>query len=198
VNKLRNLEIVKLIKELDFIESDFNYKTELLKEMDKEFKKNLEIILENSPELKNIFTNSVDFVENKKIQNIITEKHEVELNEDLVIYEEKNSKLKSLFRTIVKKTHPDLSKDENFAEIYLQAKKAYEDNNLCPIISICDKLKIPFEIDDDEFNFMRNQVSTFKIRSQFLETTYTWQWYKCEDTDIKNQIIINFIRSQII
>jgi hypothetical protein len=45
VNKLRNLEIVKLIKELDFIESDFNYKTELLKEMDKEFKKNLEIII---------------------------------------------------------------------------------------------------------------------------------------------------------
>ena len=197
MDKLKHLDIIRLIKELDFVESEYNYKSEMIKEMDVESRKVVANILNNSPDLKSIFTKSVDSFENNH-NHKITSEHEIKANDDIVVYEEKNSKLKSLYRTIAKTTHPDVSHDESLKEIYLEATKAYEDNNLYPIISICNKLKIPFEINDEEYNSIKNQILALKMRSEFLETTYTWQWYTSSDFEAKNQIVLGFIKSQII
>ena len=75
---------------------------------------------------------------------------------------EKNPKLKSLYRVIAKTTHPDKINDDSLKELYLEATKAYENNNLLPIISICDKLKIPYEVDDGEFEFIKEQIEYLK------------------------------------
>lgn len=196
VENLRKLEIVKLIKELDFWESQFKYKSEMIKEIDFEFKREVECLLNTNIELEEFFTQSVNYV-NKKRSDYINSQSSVKSN-DLLPKDEKNPKVKSLYRIIAKATHPDKKNDQNLTEIYLEAKKAYEENNLLPIISICDKLKIPFDVDEKEFDNIQKEINNLKLKTNFLETTYTWKWYSETDIIVRTQIILDFIKNQII
>ena len=196
VETLKKLEVVKLIRELDFVESEFNYKSEMLKEIDYEFKKEVESVLSSNQELKNVFTKSVDEF-NKEKTKVLNEHYEKINTFEETETIERNPKIKSLYRVIAKTTHPDKVNDDNLKELYLEATKAYENNNLLPIISICDKLKIPYEITDEEFNFIKEQIESTKKRTTFLESTYTWQWYVKPHIEEKNQIVLSFIKAQI-
>jgi len=60
MSKLKQLESKKLIKELEFIESDYNYKNELVSEADSEFIKSLNLFLERHPQLKEIFDRKIN------------------------------------------------------------------------------------------------------------------------------------------
>lgn len=195
VENLRKLEIVKLIKELDFWESQFKYTSEMIKEVDFDFKKQVEYFLSSNNELEKMFTKSVNYFTEKKNEHLNSR---VFIEEENTTKIEKNPKVKSLYRTIAKATHPDKKNDESLTEIYLEATKAYEENNLLPIISICDKLKIPFEIDENEFGTIKKEIDTLKSKTNFLETTYTWKWYNETDILAKTQIILDFIKNQII
>ena len=194
MENFKKLEIIKLIKELDFVESEFQYRSEIIKEIDVEFRRQVENFLEINSELKDVFTKSVNVFTEAQIPVEPT----VYVSEDEeIVTIEKNPKLKSLYRTIAKATHPDKLKDDSLKEIYLQATKAYENNDLLPIISICDKLKIPFEINDEEFKSIKDKIETLRRRTNFLETTYPWQWYNQDNEQEKSQIVIRFIKSQI-
>jgi hypothetical protein len=195
VENLRKLEVIKLIKELDFLESQYKFKTEVLKEVDFEFKKEVEVILTNNQELEEVFTKSVNYINDKRTEHLNTYQPEIE-EEEIVV--EKNPKVKSLYRIIAKATHPDKKNDDSLTEIYLEATKAYENNELLPIISICDKLKIPFEIDQDEFENIKKEIEKVKTRTSFLETTYTWKWYTANDLVQRSEIVLNFIKAQIL
>ena len=195
MENLRKLEIVKLIKELDFWESQFKYKSEILKEIDPVFRKEVQCFLSENVELEEVFTQSVDYLHKKKIEHL----NNITFTDDEnLTKKEKNPKVKSLYRTIAKATHPDKKNDDNLTEIYLEAKKAYEENNLIPIISICDKLKIPFDVDESEFESIEKEISNLKSRTNFLETTYTWKWYNETDIIVRTQILLEFIKNQII
>jgi len=196
VEILKKLEVVKLIRELDFVESEFNYKSEMLKEIDYEFKKEVENVLSLNSELKDVFTKSVDEFNREKTK-VLNERYEnIDILEEFETIE-KNPKVKSLYRVIAKTTHPDKVNDDNLKELYLEATKAYENNNLLPIISICDKLKIPYEVDEEEFEFIKEQIESIKKRTNFLESTYTWQWYVKPHIEEKNQIVLSFIKAQM-
>ena len=51
-----------------------------------------------------------------------------------------------------------LDAPKNLKEVYLDAQKAYESNDLLQILSICDRLKISYDISNDEFDLIRNQI----------------------------------------
>ena len=121
--------MVKLIRELDFVESEFNYKSEMIKEIDYEFKKEVESVLSANQELKNVFTKSVDEF-NKEKTKVLNEHYENINTFEETETIEKNPKIKSLYRVIAKTTHPDKVNDDNLKELYLEATKAYENNNL--------------------------------------------------------------------
>ena len=196
MENLRKLEIVKLIKELDFWESQFKYKSEMIREIDFEFKKEVEGFLSTNVELEEVFTKSVNYSNEKRNDYL---NNQILLDTDEVSPKnEKNPKVKSLYRIIAKATHPDKKNDQNLTEIYLEAKKAYEENNLLPIISICDKLRIPFDIDEKEFSTINNEINNLKLKTNFLEKTYTWKWYSETDIVVRTQIILDFIKNQII
>ncbi len=195
MEKLWKLEVMKLIKELDFVESEFNYKVEMLKEIDTQFKKQVESILSVNQDLKNIFTSSVERTTNQRVKFLEQEQlNNISQVEEIKV--EKNPKIKSLYRVIAKATHPDRNRDNTLNELYLEATKAYEENNLSPIISICDKLKIPFDINENEFDSMKSEIEIIRSKTKFLETTYTWQWYIKDDSE-KNEIVLRFIKSQL-
>jgi len=193
------LEFNRLIKELDFIDSDLIYKSSLLKLADENFIKDVNQELESHPQLKTILEDKNQ--ERMKFLNFVDVSipisQETQDEEEDYITESKPTKLKSLYKEIAKSTHPDKSNQENLKEVYLDAQKAYESNDLLQILSICDRLKINYEISTDEFDLIRSEIDTKKQRIKFLESTYTWKWYHESSNYQKNQIIMNYLESQV-
>ena len=193
------LEFNRLIKELDFIDSDLIYKSSLLKIADENFIKNVNDVLESHPELKIILEDK-----NQQRMNVLnfidinsSEESTNPLIDDDIITENKPIKLKTLYKEIAKSTHPDKNPQENLKEVYLDAQKAYESNDILQLLSICDRLKITYDISDEEFNLIRSEIHTKKERIKFLESTFTWKWYHENSDSAKNQIILNYLGSQI-
>ncbi len=205
MESLRNLEVNRLIKELDFIKSDYNYRSELIQSIDKEFINSVENFLNTHQSLKDIFDEKTK--KNTEHQNIEQvqesnyfdegQNEMVEVIDDTIVEIDENTKLKQLYRLIAKSTHPDRIKDTNLKELYVEATMAYDENNILPILSICNKLQIPYEISEDEIALVKEEIELTKKRIKFLESTFTWEWYRNEDIKIKDQVILKYIKQQI-
>ncbi len=192
MEKLRKLEIIKLLKELEFIESDLNFKIETIREIDEKFNIEIEIFINEHPKLKHLLDEKKEY-ELKNKNEIVDNPNNSEIEE--ITTEVKNQKVKKLYRNLVKIIHPDKMGDENLKDIFIQAKKAYEENNLLPIISLCDKLNIPYDLDEGELKLLITQIDSHKKRLKFLESTYTWQWFLKPEK--KEEIFLSFIKSQL-
>jgi hypothetical protein len=207
VEHIRKLEIHRLIKELDFVKSDYDYKSELLVGADAEFIQDVHLFLNNHPELKVLFeekTNPSEFiVPNNVPMDILVETAEpISYKPNVEDYEivtiPKDPKLKTLYRNIVKSTHPDKVNDFYLKELYMEATKAYDNDSLLPILTICDKLGIPYDISEEETNLIRDEISTLRTKSQFLENTYTWKWCQHTDANIREMVILSYVKKQIL
>lgn len=192
MEKLRKLEIIKLLKELEFIESDLNLKMETIKEIDDKFNSEIESFINDHPKLKHLLDEKKEYelkYNTEKVEN------DAQINDDEIVTEVKNKKVKALYRNIAKLIHPDKIGDQNLKDIFIQAKKAYDDNSLLPIISLCDRLNVPYDLDEDEVKLLIGQIDNYKKRLKFLESTYTWQWFVKPEK--KEEIFLSFIKSQL-
>ena len=214
---------MKLMKELDYIESEFEYKNEIILDADANFLKTVNAYLNTNPELKKIFDEKVnkkieEMIEKKKTEenvqpeselandesDLATKLHDEQQDqkEEIVQNEEnptdfRNEKLKKLYREIAKLTHPDKIKNNKLNTLYLKATNYYDENNIIGIYAICNELAIDYEIDDDDISFIFQRIGNIKQRISFLESTYTWKWQHCEDPKEKENIIMKYIVSQI-
>ena len=59
MNKVKSLEFRKLLKELDYVESDFEYRNEIISEADAQFISSINQFLQNHPELKELYDSKV-------------------------------------------------------------------------------------------------------------------------------------------
>ncbi len=201
MDKIRKLEIKKLIKELDYIESDFLYKNEIISEIESQFISSVNLFLEDYPELKKLFDDKI----NQKFDNIIKTKLEDTKpaeNDELKAEtsessEAKFNKIKKLYRQIVKATHPDKIINSKLNDIYINATRYYNTMDITGIYSICDDLEIAYQIDDDDYNLIIDKIDNLKNRINFIESTITWLWYQSEDETIKKDLIINYIKKQL-
>ncbi len=223
MNKLKQLEIKKLIKELDYIESDFEYKSEIIVENDSKFMMEVNSFLERNKELKDIFDKKV----NERIEDIIKKSKDNE-TKDIIKFEEtndnkedegdnneipeesdevtevdedikdiKSNKIKKLYRDIVKLTHPDRVNDERLNEIYIKSTNMYDNNDLASIYAICNELNIEYEIDEDDADNITMKIKTLKDRIVFVESTFTWKWHYSQTQQEKDNLIFLYIRMQI-
>ena len=198
MNRIKELEFKRLIKELEYLNSYLEYKTELVTDVDDKFISNVNKFLDVNPEVKKIFDNKIEERLNKAIENKIESVDSSEKDDLAVVKTEKNPKLKKTFRDIVKKTHPDRTNDIKLNEYYINASKYYKDDNLFKMLSICDNLNIDYEIDDDDSIVLKKEIDNIKNRIKFIESTNTWVWYYTEDDNVKNDIVLNYIKMQII
>ena len=213
MNKLKSLEIKKLLKELEFIESDFEYRNLAVSEADSLFINSISEFLNQHPELKKIYDDKItekinktieriqkksnDGIENSENQNVQDDiSHIEEIQKD---DEDKTniSQIKKLYREIVKLTHPDKVKSNKHNELYIKSSKYYESGNKIGIYSICNELDIEYEIEEDDVILISEQISSIKNKINFIESTFAWQWYNCEDEMLKSQILLNFIKLKI-
>ena len=213
MNKLKSLEIKKLLKELEFTESDFEYRNLAVSEADSLFINTINDFLGQHPELKKIYDDKITEKINKTIEKIQKKSNdETENSENKNVQddissieeEQKNdedkaniSQIKKLYREIVKLTHPDKVKSNKHNELYIKSSKYYESGNKIGIYSICNELDIEYEIEEDDVILISEQISSLKNKINFIESTFAWQWYNCEDEMLKSQILLNFIKLKI-
>ena len=208
MNKIKQLEVRKLIKELNFVESDYTYKNKMVNEIEGLFISSVNEFLEKHPDIKEAFDRKI----NQKIENIFRERIEeieeknqeddleFEIEDELQEYEIKVdarvTKLKKLYREIVKITHPDRTNSKKLNEIYIRATKFYDSLDIPGTYSICDELDIEYEIDDKDLNLISEKISRLKEGIVFMESTLTWKWYNSDDSE-KNQIMLRYIKSRL-
>jgi hypothetical protein len=211
MSKLKRLEVKKLLKELDFIESDFNYKNEIVFEADSNFIKSVNDLLEKHPLLKDIINKKnnkrVDLVFSDIIKETLDKDDEILEEEELVeefINEEvvseinpKEVKMKKLYRDIAKLTHPDKIVSEKLNDLYLKSTKFYKNSDITGIYYICDELGITYEIDDKDNEMISNKINNLKNRISFMESTLTWRWFHSESEKEKEQIVLSYIKMQL-
>jgi len=202
MDRLHQLEIKRLLKELDYVKSDFEYKNEIVFEADNSFMRSLNRFLDINQELKEIFDNKI----NRRIEEMVRNKHadaiaaeEAEEESAAAISENPaDEKIKKIYRNIAKKTHPDKVEDSWLNGIYIIAGKMYESNDMMGIYSICDQLGIPYELSHEDGDALRRQISQMKERIGFIESTFTWNWYHAEDESERSRILVEYIKSKII
>ncbi len=217
MDKLKTLEIKKLLKELDYIESDFEYRSEVISEADSEFIKCVNSFLDAHPELKEIYDQKITDQINRTIKEKVdisikneeeaieveeAEKEFIDSGDDIVVESDKiietiSPKLKKLYREIVKLTHPDKVKKKKLNDIYIKATDYYNLNDKIGIYKICSDLDIYYEIEIEDGDFISNKIDSYKKKIGFMESTFTWRWYRTENENEKNQILINYIKLRI-
>lgn len=209
MSKLKQLEIKKLMKELDFIESDFTYKSEIVHEADNSFIKSVNELLEQHPLLKDVFDKKI----NNKIDNIfqrrsedlkdkiesINESHQEESIEEEEVIVEKiiDKRVRKLYREIAKITHPDRIDNKKLNDLYIKATLYYNDNDIAGTYSICNELDIEYEPDDSDNQLISGKINGLKSRISFIESTLTWVWYHSADEKEKEQLVLRYIKNQL-
>jgi len=224
MSKLKRLETKKLLRELEFIESDYDYKNEVISEADGDFLNSVNAFLTSHPELKEMFDKKI----NDKIDQMIKKKEEdvkeierkemesemgggsndeESINEDDNIEEGeqdtkdiedvRSPKLKKIYREIVKLTHPDKVKNSKLNDLYIKGTGFYDKNDIAGLYSICNELNIEYEVDDEDNVLISTKISTLKQRIGFMESTYTWKLHFSKDDSEKNNIILTYIRMQL-
>lgn len=225
MNKLKKLEAKKLLKELEFFQSDFEYKNEVICQADSDFLNSVNSFLTNHPQLKELYDKRI----NDKIDQMIKKKEdEVKDTQAIKIESEsgenrdmdrenvekengiqddqktnenrgdvKSPKLKKLYRDIVKLTHPDKIKSEKLNDLYIKATSFYDKNDLAGIYIICDEIGIEYEFDEEDNVLISDKINTLKQRISFMEQTFTWKWFYGKDQQEKNNIILTYIKMQL-
>lgn len=193
MNHIKYLEFQRLMRELQFVESDYQYQSEVLKLSDSEFLKNVDTVLNQFPELKEIYYRRQDEI----YKNVVVEPSIDSIQEEEIEVIPENIEAKKLYRDIVKTTHPDKIKNQKLNELYLEATDAYEKNDIITLYRVCSELRIDFDLPENYVDDLNKKIISLKKQISFLETTYTFKWVKSETQHDKNRVVVEFIRSQI-
>jgi hypothetical protein len=207
MSKLKQLEIKKLLKELDFIESDFTYKSEVVHEADSNFIKTVNDLLEEHPLLKEVFdkkiNSKIDHIFEKRDEEIkekidLSNEEEMPIEDNFIIVEKfVDQKVKKLYREIAKLTHPDRVDNKKLNDLYLRATAFYDSNDRPGTYAICDELDIDYEPDESDNQTISNKIMDIKGKISFIESTMTWNWYHSDDEKAKEQMILRYIKDRL-
>ena len=107
---------------------------------------------------------------------------------------EREKKLRTLYRKIVKITHPDKTLDQILHDLYIQATEYYNEKDLLSLFYLCYKLGISFSVDSVEVEELGQKTSDFKNKNKFLENNLTLIWLY---SDKRERVILDYILSQI-
>ncbi len=190
MSKLKNLKVQKLIQEYTFLLTDDEYKKEVVSTYQKDF---LSIIngMIKPEEPKKEEEKSDD---SKKEGDDTTEqpKKQPKIGDDLV-NETTKSKIKKIYRDIVKLTHPDKVNSNDLIKLYIEAKDAYEDNDLFVLYFICGKLNIPLELDEEDTEILNKLIEVKRKELKSIETSFLWQWVHAKNDDEKERMVTTFV-----
>lgn len=192
MSNINKLNINRLLKNLDYLHSELEYKSELANQIDIDFMKDVDRVLDLHPELKEMYLKE-EIKSSNTINDMISEDDIIENQ----ILPTPSKELKNLYRQIVKLTHPDKIQDERLNGLYLEATKAYETLSIIDLVNICTELNIKYSEDILDPVDIQKEINEVKDHIRFVESTYTWLWSNCEDDKKRDKIIVSFIKQKI-
>jgi hypothetical protein len=192
--KLKKLEIKKIFQEYNLLLVDDEYKKEMINEYRTEFLAEIE----NKRRQLGIEPENPKTEDEAKTENIESSDAIAEPTKTIVyVDDETKKKLKKIYKEIVKKTHPDKTNSEIHLDMYIKSKKAYEENNIIDLYSICIDLQIDFDYDGIDIKSMIEIIDHKKMKLKNLESSYLWLWVHSQDESEKEKIINLFIQAYI-
>ena len=152
-DKLKQLEIKKLLSEYEYLIVDDEYKQQIITDYSSQFISEI--------------NETAGIKEEKEEEGDIPPPEKKEIikkinDEDLT--DETKKRMKSMFRGIMKKTHPDKVQSEELVDIYIKSKEAYETNDILGLCFYANKLNIIVELSDMEIEILKDMIKEEKRR----------------------------------
>ena len=183
-DKLKRLEIKKLIQEYNFLLLDDEFKKEVISENRPEF-------LEKTQKLKSELGIITNVETEKREETNLPKKPKIESDS---IDKSVKDKVKKLYREIVKKTHPDKTNSEELINLYMKATIAADEYNLMELFIICNHLSIDFEIDLEDKGTLMVLIEMKKKELKDIEASFIWMYYTSKTEEEKNKLIELFVK----
>ena len=184
-DKLKQLEIQKLLQEYNYLLLDDEYKQELIAEGKTPFLEQVHefmATLNMSPPPPTPPASGQEGKSKKRIDpNTVEENVRV--------------KVKKLYRDIVKLTHPDRAKTDEHDDLYVAATIAMETYDIFELYNICAKLNIAYTIDVADKPIIEMRVQAKKDELASIERSYVWLWYHATTEEDKLLYIRNFVEN---
>jgi hypothetical protein len=179
-SKLSALAAKKLLSEYAYLQSDDQLKRELIDTYKKDF---LKKVSEKRPDI------------NQTDPNKEGSKEVPQLEEDPIEVKNKKTsdKIRKIYRSIVKLTHPDKTKDEKLIEVYVNATKAHDENNLLELFLICNDLKIEVELESEDFELLKEIIDQKRNHLKSLEGSFIWMYINATTEEEKDKLIDIYI-----
>jgi hypothetical protein len=176
-NKLNQLKLNLLIKELGLLETEEEYNSQFIDYYKPLFMEEVLKMDGSIPEQ----TGEPQYDKTDKVVKI-------EVTDDELI------KIKNIFRNIAKICHPDKTDDPYFHAIYEEAQKAYERNDLLTLYKISQKLNIEVDLDEDNIHLLQRIVDEKKKTIKGVEGSYLWLWVNAKTEEEKINLIKMYIQ----
>ena len=102
-----------------------------------------------------------------------------------------SSSVRTLYRDIMKQTHPD--KTENNSELYIKATKAKKENNLHKLLDVGKKLKLNLaDISRDQLNVLESNIKEIEDKIREIKNSYPWVWFHGSQKT-KHEVVYGFL-----
>lgn len=176
--KLKNLKLDLLLKELKLLDSEKDYIDEFTTHYSPVFMEELS----NNGYIAQAPTGETN---NHNIKN--SQKNIIDVNDD------DKKLIKNIFRTIAKVSHPDKTPNQYKNKLYDEAQIAYDENNLLVLYKIAKKLNIEIEININTLTLLEKIVEDKKKQLKSVETSFLWLWANAETQEKKDQLINQFL-----
>ena len=108
-----------------------------------------------------------------------------------------SASMKKAFREVAKKTHPDICGSTNLSGIWMKASEAHDSGDIAAMSSICESLGIEMSIGEEEMQMLRSSISSAKERISFIESTFSWNWMREQDSAKKEALLKEFIARKV-
>jgi SAM-dependent methyltransferase len=187
-DKLKQLEIKKLLTEYDYLVIDEEMKNEIIDEYRSVFMEKLgeKIGVSDTDENKPKEEPKEKEEESENVEKKAKEK----LIKDEDLSDETKKNMKKMFREIMKKTHPDKVNSEHLVNIYIKSKEAYETNNILELSYNASKLDIPVELSDLDIEILKDLIKYKKTELDTIEKSWLWLWYSADTEKQKDSVIL--------
>ena len=119
-----------------------------------------------------------------------TESEEDEESEDKKPEIPKNKDLKKLYRKIASKSHPDKADNDEDAELFSKAAKAYQENDLATMLDIAGLLNLEIvELSPESVFLLSENIEKLSDGINNMKKTASWVWHQSETEEQKVAII---------
>lgn len=173
-----------LLKKLCYNKNLYEYISSIDEDIRKMFIENVEKYIKNNNINIEINTNtksSTNDIITYNLNDVIISNNDIDDNE-----------IKTLYRKIVKITHPDVNNDSIMQNIYIKTNNFYKNKDIFGLYCICDFLNINVELTKNDIYKIKIEIKNLKDKIKMIKNSIYWKWYMCKNKN-KMKYIIKYI-----